>query len=165
MDRKYNWLNKKTPRSVDQLRLWDGNPRLNPEENHIQISDFAEDLTFDDSDKKQFFKLIKSIVEDGFIPADPVIVWKNVENEKYYVAEGNRRVLALKLLREPHKAPRSIRAFIRAQSVMWHLLLKMLSGILIKEIALLLCINLGQEFSSKGGSQNYMINIMQISKK
>ena len=113
---KYEWLNKKTPRSVDLLKLWPENPRLNPEEKHIQLSDFAEDLTFDDADKKQFFKLLKSIAEDGFIPADPVVVWKNEENDKYYVAEGNRRVLALKLLREPQKAPKSIRGFVRTQS-------------------------------------------------
>lgn len=113
---KYEWLNKKTPRSVDLLKLWPENPRLNPEEKHIQLSDFADDLTFEDADKKQFFKLLKSIAEDGFIPADPVVVWKNEENEKYYVAEGNRRVLALKLLREPQKAPKSIRGFVRTQS-------------------------------------------------
>lgn len=113
---KYEWLNKKTPRSVDLLKLWPENPRLNPEEKHIQLSDFADDLTFEDADKKQFFKLLKSIAEDGFIPADPVVVWKNEENDKYYVAEGNRRVLALKLLREPQKAPKSIRGFVRTQS-------------------------------------------------
>ena len=31
---KYAWLEKRTPRSVDQLRLWEQNPRLNPEETH-----------------------------------------------------------------------------------------------------------------------------------
>lgn len=113
---KYEWLNKKTPRSVDQLRLWPENPRLNPEEKHIFLTDFAEDMTLEESDRKDFFKLLKSIVEDGFIPADPVVVWKNEENEKYYVAEGNRRVLALKLLTEPNKAPKNIRGFVRTQS-------------------------------------------------
>ncbi|MFA6667642.1 MAG: ParB N-terminal domain-containing protein [Bacilli bacterium] len=113
---KNNWLNNKTPRSIDKLRLWGENPRLNPEENHILISDFAEDLTIEDKDRKSFFKLIKSIVNDGFIPADPIIVWQNSENKKFYVAEGNRRILALKLLREPHKAPKSIRGFVRTQS-------------------------------------------------
>jgi hypothetical protein len=111
---KYEWLNKKTPRSVDQLKLWPENPRLNPEEKHIYLSDFAEDMTSEESDKKQFFKLVKSIVEDGFIPADPIIVWK--ENEKYFVAEGNRRILVLKLLREPTKAPKSIRSFMKGQA-------------------------------------------------
>jgi len=113
---EYEWLNRKTPRSVDQLRLWPENPRLNPEEKHIQLSDFVEDLINEDADKKQFFKLLKSIVEDGFIPADPIIVWKNEENDKFYVAEGNRRVLALKLLRDPNKSPKSIRSFVRTQA-------------------------------------------------
>jgi hypothetical protein len=113
---EYEWLNRKTPRSVDQLKLWPENPRLNPEEKHIQLSDFVEDLTYEDSDKKQFFKLLKSIAEDGFIPADPIVVWKNEENDKFYVAEGNRRVLALKLLRDPNKSPKSIRSFVRTQA-------------------------------------------------
>lgn len=113
---EYKWLNKKTPRSVDQLKLWPENPRLNPEEKHIQLSDFAEDLTIEESDKKQFFKLLRSIAEDGFIPADPIVVWKSEENEKFYVAEGNRRVLALKLLRDPNKSPKSIRSFVRTQA-------------------------------------------------
>ena len=116
MSEKFKWLIKKTPRSVDQLRLWPENPRLNPDETHLTLSDFAEDLTFESADKKDFCELINSIVEDGFIPADPVVVWKNEDNNKYYVAEGNRRLVALKLLREPHKAPKAIRSFIRNAS-------------------------------------------------
>lgn len=110
--KNYKWLNYKTPRAVDQLRLWPENPRLNPEENHIYLSDYAEDITNESTDKNKFIDLVKSIAEDGFIPADPIVVWKNTENERYYVAEGNRRVLALKLLRDPQKAPRSIRSSI-----------------------------------------------------
>lgn len=113
---KFDWLVTKTPRSVDQLRLWPENPRLNPEETHLTLKDFAEDLTNEPADKKDFYELIASISEDGFIPADPVVVWKNEENNKYYVAEGNRRLVALKLLREPHKAPKSIRSFVRKAS-------------------------------------------------
>ncbi|WP_418360509.1 hypothetical protein [Sphingobacterium detergens] len=115
MKKSYPWLIKKTPRSIDQLRLWPQNPRLNPNENHIHLSDFAEDLTSDDAEKNHLFDLVKSIVEDTFIPADPIVVWKDL-NGKFYVAEGNRRILALKLLREPNKAPRNIRAFINSQS-------------------------------------------------
>lgn len=116
MSEKYDWLNKKTPRSVDQIRLWSENPRLNPEENHLTLSDFAEDLTAEVADRNDFYALVNSIVEDGFVPADPIVVWKNEENQKYYVAEGNRRLVALKLLREPQKAPKSIRSFIRKSS-------------------------------------------------
>lgn len=116
MNEKYEWLNKKTPRAVDQIRLWAENPRLNPEENHLTLSDFAEDLTAEKADRDDFYELVNSIVEDGFVPADPIVVWQNEANQKFYVAEGNRRLVALKLLREPHKAPQSIRSFIRKSS-------------------------------------------------
>jgi hypothetical protein len=109
----YEWLDKKTPRSVDQLKLWPGNPRLSPDENHISISDYAEDFTLEDADKTSFFDLAKAIVKLGFIPFDPIVVWQNLENEKFYVAEGNRRILILKLLRFPNRAPRQYRGFFR----------------------------------------------------
>lgn len=112
MVNKFDWLEKKTPRSVDQLRLWNQNPRLNPEEKHITLSDFTEDLIAEDKEKKYFFDLLKSISAE-YIPADPIIVWKDEESQKFYVAEGNRRVLALKLLNDPNKAPKSIRAYVR----------------------------------------------------
>lgn len=111
----YSWLEKKTPRSIEQLRLWGENPRLrNPEEPHITITDFVEDLISDENDKKHFFDLLRSIAE-GFIPADPIVVWQG-NDHRFYVAEGNRRVLALKLLQKPDKAPKSIRAYVRRLS-------------------------------------------------
>lgn len=112
MTEKYDWLEKKTPRSIEQLRLWNENPRLNPEEKHITLADFTEDFIADDNEKKHFFNLLKSIAEE-YVPADPIIVWKDPESQKFYVAEGNRRVLALKLLNDPNKAPKSIRAYVR----------------------------------------------------
>lgn len=113
---KYDWLEKKLLRSVDQLRLWSDNPRLDPEERHNNLNDYVTDLISDNAEKESFLKLIDSISQNGLIPADPIVVWKNSENEKYYVAEGNRRVLALKLLLNPEKAPRSIRSLIRKKS-------------------------------------------------
>ncbi len=112
MNNKYAWLEKKTPRSVEQLKLWNENPRLDPDERHITLADFAEDLISDDNEKKHFFDLLKSIATD-YIPADPIIVWKDESTNKFYVAEGNRRVLAIKLLNDPNKAPKSIRAYVR----------------------------------------------------
>ena len=44
MTEKYDWLEKKTPRSMEQLRLWNENPRLNPEERHITLADFTDDF-------------------------------------------------------------------------------------------------------------------------
>lgn len=40
----YDWLSKRTPRSVDELRPWPENPRLNPEETHVTTSDYVEDI-------------------------------------------------------------------------------------------------------------------------
>ena len=112
----YDWLSKRTPRSVDELRPWPTNPRLNPEETHITTSDYVEDIISENADCENFCNLIKSIAERGFIPADPIVVWQNPDNKKFYVAEGNRRILALKILRDPDKAPRSIRALVRKYS-------------------------------------------------
>lgn len=118
MSNKYDWLNKKYPRSIDQLRLWNENPRLNPDEKHLAVSDFVEDLIADDAEKKDFFGLMKSIANE-FIPADPIVVWQDKSNKKFYVAEGNRRVLVLKLFRDPSKAPKSIRSHVRSIAKEW----------------------------------------------
>ncbi|MBE9602664.1 hypothetical protein [Pedobacter sp. MC2016-24] len=109
----YEWLDKKTPRSVDQLRLWPANPRLTPDEQHTTLSDYTEDFTLEEADRVSFIDLAKAIAKKGFIPFDPIIVWQSPENEKFYVAEGNRRVLILKLLRNPSKAPRQYRGLFR----------------------------------------------------
>lgn len=109
MTNKNDWLIRKNLRSVDSLRLWAENPRLNPENLYNTTREFAEEVTNSDSDRSSFIGLAKSIVEHGFIPADPIVVWQNEENQRYYVAEGNRRILALKLLRYPAKAHKSIR--------------------------------------------------------
>lgn len=115
----YSWFNKRYLRSIDQLRPWSGNPRLNPEEQHANLRDFVEDIIQEDGDKKSFMDLIRSIATNGFIPADPIVVWQDANNDRYYVAEGNRRVLALKLLRDPMKAPREIRGTITRLANDW----------------------------------------------
>ena len=115
----YSWFNKRNLRSIEQLRPWSGNPRLNPAEQHATLSDFIEDIIQEDSDKKNFMELLRSIAKNGFIPADPIVVWQNPEDGRYYVAEGNRRVLALKLLRDPNKAPRDIRGTVKSLSRIW----------------------------------------------
>lgn len=105
----YNWLTKRTLRKVDNLRLWAQNPRLNPENSYITTNDFAEEIISSTTDKDDFLDLAKSIARNSFIPADPIVVWQDEVNNRFYVAEGNRRVLAIKLLRNPLKAPRAIR--------------------------------------------------------
>ena len=115
----YSWFNKRYLRSIDQLRPWSGNPRLNPEEQHANLRDFIEDIVQEDSDKKNFLELLRSIAKSGFIPADPIVVWKNPGDNHYYVAEGNRRILALKLLRDPGKSPRDIRGSVKSLAKIW----------------------------------------------
>jgi hypothetical protein len=115
----YSWFNKRYLRSIDQLRPWSGNPRLNPEEQHVNLRDFIEDIIQEDGDKRNFLDLIRSIAKNGFIPADPIVVWQNPDDGRFYVAEGNRRVLALKLLRDPGKAPRDIRGTVKNLSSIW----------------------------------------------
>lgn len=109
MTNRYDWLIKKNLRTVDNLRLWSENPRLDPEISYSTIRDFVEEIISTNADRNSFIEIAKSIVYRGFIPADPVVVWQNEENQKYYVAEGNRRILALKMLRNPEKSPKRIR--------------------------------------------------------
>ena len=115
----YSWFNKRRQRSIDQLRPWSNNPRLNPEEQHVNLRDYIEDIIQEAGDKASFMDLIRSIATNGFIPADPIVVWKDDKNDRYYVAEGNRRVLALKLLRDPSRAPREIRGTVTRLANSW----------------------------------------------
>lgn len=115
----YDWFNKRHLRSIDNLRLWNENPRLNPDEKHITLADFVEDITEEENDRHNFLGLVKSLALNGFIPAEPIVVWQDPDNGRYYVAEGNRRVLALKLLRDPSRAPKKIRSSIRSYSKQW----------------------------------------------
>ncbi|EGR4191390.1 ParB N-terminal domain-containing protein [Vibrio cholerae] len=114
---KNKWWEKRTPRAVDYLKLWKENPRFDTAESQsrIKLADFAEEIISEPADKASFFELIKSIIKLGFMDFEPIVVWKD-ETDRYIVAEGNRRILALKLLRNPDKAPKSIRKFILQQS-------------------------------------------------
>ncbi|ELL9332434.1 ParB N-terminal domain-containing protein [Vibrio fluvialis] len=108
------WWKKRVKRSVDQLKLWDENPRLESSvDGHDNFKSLATSFVTDVNDLRKFKILANSIVDNGFIDYDPVVVWKN-EKDQYVVAEGNRRVLVLKLLREPKKAPQIIKKFITA---------------------------------------------------
>ncbi|WP_027670529.1 ParB/Srx family N-terminal domain-containing protein [Rheinheimera baltica] len=103
-----NWWENRVLRSVDNLKLWHDNPRLDPANKLITVRDYVEELIADPTDEQKFIDLMKSIATRGFLSFDPVVVWQN-EDQHFVVAEGNRRVMALKLLRSPDKAPLSIR--------------------------------------------------------
>lgn len=46
---------------------------------------------------EKFWALVNSLLDDGYIPTENIIVWRNDEG-KLIVKEGNRRVGALKLI-------------------------------------------------------------------
>ena len=103
-----NWTKKRYLRRVNNLRLWNENPRLDPSDVYYTTKDYVDGMFRNENDRDDFVSLAKSIVDNGFLSLDPVVVWKN-EKGQYVVAEGNRRVAVLKLLQEPQKAPESIR--------------------------------------------------------
>lgn len=110
MDKK--WTTRRFMRSVNNLHLWDENPRLDPSDVYITTKDYVEGMFHNDSGREDFLSLAKSIVEKGFLSLDPIVVWKDGKGN-FIVAEGNRRVAVIKLLLEPQKAPKSVkRAFV-----------------------------------------------------
>jgi len=111
---KKEWYEKSTPRSVDALQLWMDNPRLDPDAETSSLKEYVVAITQEEGDKKSFYELLRSIAQK-FVPLDPIVVWKT-EAGKFCVAEGNRRVLALKLLANPDSAPRSIKSMVRGLS-------------------------------------------------
>ncbi len=115
---KKEWYEKSTPRSVEALQLWMENPRLDPDAETSSLKEYVEAITQEDGDKKSFYELLRSIAKK-YIPLDPIVVWKN-DAGKFCVAEGNRRVLALKLLANPDAAPRSVRSLVRGLSAKMH---------------------------------------------
>ena len=42
--KKYEWLVKRYLRSVDSLKLWAENPRLNPDGKYLNLLDYVEEL-------------------------------------------------------------------------------------------------------------------------
>ncbi len=105
---KNKWYENRVLRSVDNLKLWQNNPRFDPSNKLITVRDYVEELISDKNDEQSFLDLLSSISDRGFLSFDPIVVWQD-ENNNFLVAEGNRRVMALKLLRSPEKAPIAIR--------------------------------------------------------
>lgn len=106
---------------LERLFLWNGNPRhkeVDGENEAIEQLCKSEDIA----------ELAKDIRVHGVNPAERLIVFP-VEDEldasqissttSFIVAEGNRRVCALKLLHDPDRAPSGIRPIIQKASKGW----------------------------------------------
>lgn len=103
---------------LDQLFLWPENPRH--EELDGERDAIAELCSSEDIDA-----LARDIARFGTNPAERLILVPRDVDEPltdksvYVVAEGNRRVCAMKLLRDPALAPSRIRPSIEASSKIW----------------------------------------------
>jgi len=83
---------------IDQLELDVVNPRISKANDQHE----AMQRIIDDQDGK-LGNLAESIVEDGLNPMDRLLVMKSEGgNGKYTVLDGNRRALALKILKNPN---------------------------------------------------------------
>ncbi|MBA4009246.1 MAG: hypothetical protein C0486_10760 [Erythrobacter sp.] len=92
---------------LDQLLLDPNNYRLQDNDNYNLVSEerYAEDNVQDRTQKKlekhSLKELVASIRSNGFLEIERIVVTPYEHSEgKYLIIEGNRRVAALKLLRE-----------------------------------------------------------------
>lgn len=82
---------------IDQLDLDTANPRISKASSQHE----AMQRLIDDQDLK-LANLAESIVDQNLNPMDRLLVMKSVDNpRKFTVLEGNRRTLALKILKNP----------------------------------------------------------------
>ena len=90
---------------IDDIMINPENPRHN--EVQITIPEMGEELIMkqlirDKETANKMFDLIKSIYESGFIPSLAVILEYKEKIKKYIPWDGNRRITALKILKNPY---------------------------------------------------------------
>lgn len=91
--------------NIDDIMINPGNPRHN--EVQLTIPEMGEVLIMkqlirDRETANKMFDLIKSIYESGFIPSLAVILEYKEDLNKYIPWDGNRRITALKILKNPN---------------------------------------------------------------
>ena len=83
--------------SIDQLLLDSENPRIGAASSQREA---LQKLLDDQEDK--LYALAESIVDEGLNPMDRLLIMKSEDAAgKYTVLEGNRRAVALKILKNP----------------------------------------------------------------
>ena len=93
------------PKSVppDQLRFDFNNPRLTDE---VGSPPSTEDAMIDFFQRSaDLDELLRSIAENGYLPFDDIVVVE-IEPDVYRVLEGNRRLAAIRVYRQPEIAER-----------------------------------------------------------
>ncbi len=82
--------------SPDELILDVNNPRFGLANSEGQLG--ALTYLFENCDIKELWH---SIVENGFLPYEPLVAYYDKDEKKYVVVEGNRRLAAVKTLLKP----------------------------------------------------------------
>lgn len=109
---KYNLPYKSKEIEVSNLIIWSENPRfghlltfsnepnLVDDESTIKFLIKQESEIEDNENKKleEFKELIESLLENGYIKDEPILVKRWHDSEKYYLLDGNRRISAVKIL-------------------------------------------------------------------
>ena len=66
MERKVDkWWDNRVIRSVDNLKLWSENPRLDASSKLVTLKDYVEELISDANDEQNFLSLLRSIASRG----------------------------------------------------------------------------------------------------
>ena len=91
-------------KNVDNLLLWHNNPRLIEEFGEERSMDVIESCQEEIKDRLiaegSIHDLVKSILSNGWLGYDPILVATIENGKKFVVLEGNRRVTALKTITE-----------------------------------------------------------------
>lgn len=103
--------------SLKQVYLDEENPRFEAVDNEDEA---IEKLC----SKEQVLQLADDIVKHGLSPAEKLLLLPDDNGRKgkaktYIVAEGNRRVCALKLLDDPERAPSKLKASFKSLAKKW----------------------------------------------
>ena len=84
--------------SIDQLVVYEDNPRFIKAVNQI---DEINKIVIDDERKKELVNLAESILIYGQNPLESIGVIYDEDKKKYITVEGNRRLAAIKIYRNP----------------------------------------------------------------
>lgn len=102
-----DWPSKKE--RLGALFLDPKNPRLPKRSDPYLQNQIIEELVNHSNVKE----IATSISEDGYSPLEQMIVYQSEADGKKYVLEGNRRLTACKLLRNPNLAPEDHQSYFK----------------------------------------------------
>ena len=100
---------------VSRIFLFSGNPRHEPNKTEDEAIKYL-------CNEEGIYPLAEDIARNGLNPTDKIALFpanKNVGETTFYVADGNRRICALKLLNDPERAPVALRKKFEKVASTW----------------------------------------------